>query len=91
MQGPGSGDNLGADDIFWIEAWKKLIPLLSSLYKVPVICAGKRITQALKIELRNIRLLKNLSEKLIVFALISLHRVRGITSYSDYNVWSNSC
>ena len=83
VQGPGSDDNLGADDIFWIEVWKDLIALPSSLYKVPDSSVGKRLTQVLTTELRNVRLLKNTSEKLIVFILVILHRVRGITSYSD--------
>ena len=41
LQGPGSDDNLGADDIlgaddtYWVESWKDLINLPSSLYIVP--------------------------------------------------------
>jgi len=41
------------------------------------------LTQVLTTELRNVRLLKNVSEKLTVFVLVILHRVRGIISYSD--------
>jgi len=55
----------------------------ASLYKVPDSSVGKRLTQILTTKLRNVRLLKNTSEKLIVFILVILHRVRGITSYSD--------
>jgi len=83
VQGPGSDDNLRADDTFWVEAWKNLIALPSSLYKVLDSSLGKGITQVLTTELRNVRLLKNVSEKLIVLVLVILHRVRGITSYSD--------
>jgi len=64
VEGPGSDDNLGADDTFWVEAWKNLIALPSSLYKVPDISVGKRLTQLLTTELRNVRLLKNVSENL---------------------------
>jgi len=78
VQGPGSDDNLGADDAFCVQAWKDLIALPSSLYKVPDSSVGKRLTQVLTTELRNVRLLKNVSEKLILFVLVILHRVRGI-------------
>jgi len=81
VQGPGSDDNLGADDFFWVEAWKEFIALPFSLYKVPDSSVGKRLTQVLTTELRNVRLLKNTSGKLPVFILVILHRVRGITSY----------
>jgi len=51
VEGPRSDDNLGADDLFWVEAWKKLTPLPSSLYKVPDSSVGKRLIQVLTTEL----------------------------------------
>jgi len=58
VQGPGSDDNLAADDTFWFEAWKDLITLPSSLYKVPDSSVGKRLTQILTTELENVRELR---------------------------------
>jgi len=60
VQGPGSDDNLGGDDTFWVEAWKDLIALPSSLYNVPDSSVGKRLTQILTTELRNVRELRKL-------------------------------
>jgi len=44
---------------------------------------NKDILKVPTTELRNVRLLKNVSEKLIAFVPVILHRVRGITSYSN--------
>jgi len=60
LLGPGSDDNVGADDTFWVEAWKDLIALPSSLDKVPDSSVGKRLTQILTTELRNVRELRKL-------------------------------